>query len=42
MKNIRAIRPGFGLPHKHYDEIMGKTATTDLTKGTALSFKDVG
>jgi pseudaminic acid synthase len=35
-ENIRAIRPGFGLPPKHYDNVMGKVANQDLKRGTAL------
>jgi len=36
--NIRSIRPGFGLPPKHLNEILGKTAKTNLEKGTPLSW----
>jgi pseudaminic acid synthase len=35
-KNIRSIRPGFGLHPKHYKEVLGKRAKVDLDKGTAL------
>ena len=35
-ENLRAIRPGFGLPPKFIDEVLGKTARTDLKRGTAL------
>jgi len=35
-ENVRAIRPGFGLPPKFIDEVLGKTARTDLKRGTAL------
>ena len=37
-KNIRSIRPGYGLPPKHFEEIIGKTAVRDLKKGTPLSW----
>ncbi len=37
-ENIRSIRPGFGLEPKFIDEIMGKTATKDIPRGTALSW----
>ncbi len=37
-KNIRRIRPGFGLPPKHFDEIMGKFAKVDIERGTPLSW----
>lgn len=36
--NIKSIRPGFGLPPKHYAEILGKRAKYDISKGTPLSF----
>jgi pseudaminic acid synthase len=35
-ENIRAIRPGFGLAPKHYDNVMGKVANQDLKRGTPL------
>lgn len=38
-KNIRSIRPGFGLHPKYYHQVLGKTAKQDLEKGTALSFE---
>jgi pseudaminic acid synthase len=37
-KNIRSIRPGYGLHPKFYHEILGKSANADLVRGTALSF----
>lgn len=36
--NVRPIRPGAGLPPKHYEEIIGKRATRDLTRGTPLDW----
>ncbi|MCG2578877.1 pseudaminic acid synthase [Dechloromonas sp. XY25] len=36
--NVRAIRPGFGLPPKYLEYILGKTASRDLAKGTPLSW----
>jgi len=38
-KNIRAIRPGFGLPPKYYDVVMGKKASRRLLKGTPVSWE---
>lgn len=38
-KNIRSIRPGFGLHPKHYEAVLGKTITNDAEKGTPLSFQ---
>lgn len=32
-KNVRSIRPGFGLHPKYYNEILGKEAKRDLEKG---------
>ena len=37
-KNVRAIRPGFGLPAKYLDIILGKKASKDARKGTPLSW----
>jgi pseudaminic acid synthase len=36
--NIRAIRPGSGLPPKYMDQIIGKQAKADIRKGTPLSW----
>ncbi|CAL66981.1 pseudaminic acid synthase [Christiangramia forsetii] len=36
-ENIRAIRPGYGLHPKHYNDVLGKSANEDLERGTALS-----
>lgn len=40
-KNIRSIRPGFGLHPKYYKEILGKKAKIDLTFGTALNVDSI-
>jgi pseudaminic acid synthase len=37
-ENVRAIRPGFGLSPKFFEEVVGKRATQDLTMGTPLSW----
>lgn len=34
--NIRAIRPGYGLHPKYYDQILGKVFNQDLQRGTPL------
>ena len=34
--NVRAIRPGYGLPPKHQNTVLGRQAKTFLRKGTAL------
>jgi N-acetylneuraminate synthase len=36
-KNIRSIRPGYGLAPKHLPEILGQAASRDFARGTALS-----
>lgn len=38
-KNMRAIRPGFGLSPKYYDLVIGKKINKDVEKGTALSWE---
>ncbi len=35
--NIRSIRPGAGLEPKHFDDILGKSASSDIKRGTPLS-----
>jgi pseudaminic acid synthase len=34
--NVRSIRPGFGMHPKEYKNILGKSASCDIEKGTAL------
>jgi len=36
-KNLRAIRPGYGLAPKFYDDTIGKTVKRDVARGTPLS-----
>lgn len=38
-KNVKSIRPGFGMHPKHYGEILGKTVTIDLEKGERFEFQ---
>jgi len=40
--NIRAIRPGYGLPPKHFDEILGWAAKSDIARGTPLGWDLIG
>ena len=40
-ENIKIVRPAYGLAPKHWDEVIGYTATTDLVKGTALRAEHV-
>jgi N-acetylneuraminate synthase len=35
-ENIRAIRPGLGLPTKYLPQIINRVAKQDLKRGTAL------
>lgn len=35
--NVRSVRPGFGLPPKMLDQVMGRRASRDIAFGTALS-----
>lgn len=38
-KNLRSIRPGDGLPPRHYEEILGRRAACDIARGTPLSWE---
>ena len=38
-KNIKSVRPSFGLHPKYYDEVLGKTFLEDYKKGTPLSLE---
>ena len=40
--NVRAIRPGLGLPTKYLDQLLGKTVKRDVKRGTPLSFDLIG
>lgn len=37
-KNIRVVRPGYGLEPKYFDMILGKKALVDINFGTPISF----
>ena len=37
-KNVRAIRPGLGLPPKHLEHVLGRTVKRDVKRGTPLSW----
>lgn len=41
-ENVRAIRPGLGLPTKNLDVLIGKTVRRDVKRGTALQWDLVG
>ena len=36
--NVRAIRPGHGLPPRHLPEVLGRRAATRITRGTPLNW----
>ena len=38
-ENVRAIRPGLGLPTKYLEQVLGKTVKLVIKRGTALSFE---
>lgn len=40
-KNVRAIRPGQGMPPKYLDSVLGKKFTQDLPLGTPLTFDQI-
>lgn len=40
-KNLRSVRPGFGLHPKYYPQLIGKKAIADLYKGTPMELEFV-
>ena len=38
-ENVRAIRPGLGLPPKYFEVVLGKTVKRDVKRGTALGWE---
>lgn len=40
-RNVRSVRPGFGLHPKYYFDIIGKTFVRDMNKGDRLSLDDI-
>ena len=41
IKNIRRIRPGYGLAPKYFNQIIGKRVSCDIEKGTAMSWDHI-
>lgn len=37
-QNLRRIRPGLGLPPKHFDALLGRRVGRDVAKGTPMSW----
>lgn len=42
VENVRAIRPGYGLPTGYLDIILGKKVACDVSRGTALNWNLLG
>jgi pseudaminic acid synthase len=40
-KDIRSVRPGYGVPPKFFDEIVGSKLLNDVEKETRVSFADI-
>ena len=38
VRNVRAIRPGYGLPPKESHKVLGRRARTDIRRGTPMSW----
>jgi pseudaminic acid synthase len=41
-ENVRAIRPGLGLPTKYLEMVLGKCVNQDVKRGTALNWDLIG
>jgi N-acetylneuraminate synthase len=41
-ENVRAIRPGLGLPTKYLGDVLGKAVNQDVKRGTALGWGMLG
>jgi pseudaminic acid synthase len=41
-ENLRAIRPGLGLPIKYFEVVLGKAVKQDVKRGTALEWNLLG
>jgi len=41
-ENVKSIRPGFGLPPKYYEEILGTIAQKNIRRGLPLSQENSG
>jgi N-acetylneuraminate synthase len=41
-ENVRAIRPGLGLPTKYLEQVLGKAAKQNIQRGTALAWNLLG
>lgn len=41
-KNVKIIRPGYGIAPKYYSEVLGQIALKDIKRGTPLNFSMIG
>ena len=41
-KNVRSIRPGYGLHTRYLEKIMGRCASRDIERGTPMSWDLIG
>lgn len=41
-KNLRAIRPGYGLPTRFIDEVLGRAVSRPVKRGTPLTWEILG
>lgn len=41
-RNVRVIRPGYGLHPRHLDEVLGRRASRDVARGTPLAWDLIG
>ena len=41
-QNVRAVRPGFGLPPKHLEQVLGRRVNRDAPAGTPLAWELLG
>ena len=41
-ENLRAIRPGLGLPPKYLEVVLGKRVNRDIKQGTPFSWELLG
>jgi sialic acid synthase SpsE len=42
LENVRIIRPGFGLPPKHYETVLGRRVSRDAPAGTPIDWSLLG
>jgi N-acetylneuraminate synthase len=41
-ENVRSVRPGYGLPTKHLDVVIGRKASRDISRGTPMAWELLG